>query len=106
MTGNIVIKNLPELFDMDKKAQSAVIGGGVSNAFLFRSAFGSSQGRVNLNIGSVEINNFNITNDIDKLINQTNNQLQLSLINVSAGDGAAINIASNQGLNGSNSSVA
>jgi len=106
MTGNIVIKNLPELIDMDLKAQSAVIGGGVSNAFLFRSASRSSQGLINLNIGTVEINNFNITNNIDKLIQQTNNQLQLSLINVAAGDGAAINIASNQGLNGSNSSVA
>ena len=106
MTGTIVIKNLPELFDMDQKARRAVVGGGVSNAFLFRSATRSSQGLVNLNIGSVEINNFNISNNIDKLIQQTNNQLQLSLINVSAGDGAAINIASNQGLDGSNSSLA
>jgi len=106
MTGTIVIKNLPELFDMDQKARRAVVGGGVSNAFLFRSATRSSQGLVNLNIGSVEINNFNISNNIDKLIQQTNNQLQLSLINVSAGDGAAINIASNQGLEGSNSSLA
>ena len=102
MAQRIVIKNLTGIQDINKQARSAVWGRGVSNSFLFRSASGSPQSAFNLNIDTLEINNYDITNNIDTLIQQTNNQLQLSTINVAAGDGAAINIASNQGLSGSN----
>lgn len=99
---HLKISNLEHCTELEKTAQRSVIGGGVSNAFLFRSAPRLAQLPMNLNIANLEINNY----DIDKLIQQTNNQLQLSTINVNAGDGASIIIDSMQGLNGSNSSVA
>jgi len=106
MARHITINNLPHIRNLDQEARSAVRGCGVSNAYLFRSAPRMAQVPMNLNIENLEINNYDITNNIGKLIQQTNNQLQLSTINVNSGDGSAINIDSNQGLNGSNSSVA
>jgi|GEM_PF-6476965 len=103
MANRIVIQDLTDIRTMDAKTQSAICGG-VASSFLFRSRPSSIMPSINFNVANMEVNNYDVTNYIDQLINQTNNQLQLSQINVDAGDRAAINILSDQGLNGRNSS--
>ncbi|MEJ2419654.1 MAG: hypothetical protein P8Y45_22555 [Exilibacterium sp.] len=106
MTTSIAINNLPEIAELSPSKLGSVWGRGVANSFLFRSTPRAPRPQtiMNFNIDTFEVNNFDITNNIDKLIKQTNNQLQLSQINVEAGDGATIDIFSNQGLSGANSS--
>lgn len=103
MANRIVIQDLTDIRTMDAKAQRAICGG-VASAFLFRSRPSPIVPSINFNVANMEVNNYEITNYIDQLISQTNNQLQLSQINVDAGDRAAINILSDQGLNGRNTS--
>ncbi len=104
MAQTIVIKDLSNLRNITTKASRTICGSGIASSFLFRSASRQLPTAVYLNIGNFEVNNYEITNNIDQLISQTNNQLQLSMINVEAGDAAKISIASDQGLSGSNNS--
>ena len=106
MKQTLAIKDLCDLQEMDTLALRSVCGGSAL-AFLFGGRSGAAPSPiVSFNIANLEVNNFDITNNIDKLIQQTNNQLQLSQIQVSAGDGAEINVLSGQDLNGNNSSNA
>ncbi len=100
----IKLNDLPASRTLDSQALGRIHGGALASGFLFRSRPRSMQPSINFNIENFEVNNYDITNYIDQLVQQTNNQLQLSTINVEAGDAAAINILSDQGLNGSNSS--
>lgn len=106
MATTIILKDLTDIRSIDSQRQATILGRGVASSFLFRSS-PSARGATpvfNLNVDNLEVYNYEINNYIDKLISQTNNQLQLSMINVEAGDAAAINIISDQGLSGSNNS--
>ena len=105
MADKLIIRDLIDTRQLNS-TDLCDIRGGLASSFLFGAMSGVKTPSVVFNIGNFEVNNFDITNNIDKLIQQTNNQLQLSQITVEAGDGADINVLSDQGLNGSNSSNA
>ncbi|MEH6570374.1 MAG: hypothetical protein V7709_14935 [Halioglobus sp.] len=107
MSNQIVIRDLEFFQDMDRSHQAGVLGRGVSGSYLFSSAPGRSQAPVFnqfLTIDTFEVNNYETTNYIDKLIHQTVNQNQLNLVNVQAGDGG-VSVDLNQGQAGGNATV-
>ena len=101
----ITLKDLPINETLDQQALGRIRGGALATGFLFRSRPQPMAPSFTMNVANLEVNNYDVTNYIDQLVQQTNNQLQLSKISIQAGDGASIDVLSDQGLEGSNSSA-
>lgn len=105
MNERLAIRDLPGITELDDNSQRQVHGGAVSSGYLFMSSPGARPSSlVNnqfFNIETIEVNNYETNNYIDKLINQTVNNNQLNLVSVQAGD-AEVNVNVNQAQAGSN----
>ena len=104
MNKHIVIRDLADVRDMDRRAQAGIHGRGVSSGYLFMSGASRPQAPVLnqfVSIENFEVNNYETNNYIDKMINQTVNNSQLNLVSVQAGD-AQVNVNVNQAQMGSN----
>ncbi len=106
MASKIEIKDLAYYEALSQK-ELAGVRGGLAEGFLFRTRSSSSLPVQNtyFDIENLAINNFDITNNIDKLIRQTNNLTQLNVVDVIATGGSNVDVVVDQGIASGNQVV-